>query len=229
MPLAVECPSCSSRVTAPDKLAGKTVKCPKCASAFVLPAPDPGFEVVGTDEPVPARPVRKPRPRVVGEEDEEDDRPRTRRGGKKAPTPQWMYPTIAGVCVFVAAGAGLWFAFGKSPKSSANSSKSGPKEWILFDPVDEPFSVLLPGSPNDPFVANDLGDRFVNATMRGWEVNLPEIEYKVLTIGFTGVLPEWATDDALLTRMVAQFTSRAERNPGVRTTTISMGQRTGRQ
>lgn len=58
MTIAVACPSCKSKMQAPDKLAGKKVKCPKCGSPILVggpaaknPATEAG-EVVGIDENV---------------------------------------------------------------------------------------------------------------------------------------------------------------------------------
>ena len=50
MPIAVLCPSCNARLNAPDASAGKTVKCPKCQAAIVLPVP----QVEPEPEPAPA-------------------------------------------------------------------------------------------------------------------------------------------------------------------------------
>ncbi len=38
------CPSCGSKLTAKDKLAGQTRKCPKCGGPVVIAAPDPAAE-----------------------------------------------------------------------------------------------------------------------------------------------------------------------------------------
>lgn len=38
------CPGCDSKLTAKDKLAGQTRKCPKCGAAVLIPAPDPEAE-----------------------------------------------------------------------------------------------------------------------------------------------------------------------------------------
>src|SRR5438093_1205405 len=97
MPIAVLCPGCSSRITAPDAAAGKTVKCPKCKAPMVIPTPepDPGFDVVEEPAPPPKKPAAppkpaptkpaaaKPRPVVVAEdEDEPEEKPRKK--GKPA-------------------------------------------------------------------------------------------------------------------------------------------------
>ena len=41
MTIAVACPSCKSKMQAPDKLAGKKVKCPKCGSPILVALPIP--------------------------------------------------------------------------------------------------------------------------------------------------------------------------------------------
>src|SRR5690349_18005479 len=38
MPITVACPNCQMSLKAPDHLMGKTVKCPKCATMFAVPA-----------------------------------------------------------------------------------------------------------------------------------------------------------------------------------------------
>ena len=43
MSITVVCPSCQSKVRAPDKLAGKRVKCPKCGTALDVPTPAPDW------------------------------------------------------------------------------------------------------------------------------------------------------------------------------------------
>lgn len=41
MPIHVACPGCGRKFQAPDSLSGKRVKCPGCATAFVVNAPTP--------------------------------------------------------------------------------------------------------------------------------------------------------------------------------------------
>src|SRR5438034_894902 len=38
MSINVSCPSCGGRLSAPDNLAGKRVKCPKCSQSLFVPA-----------------------------------------------------------------------------------------------------------------------------------------------------------------------------------------------
>lgn len=38
MPIAIQCGSCQAKINAPDKLAGKKIKCPKCGQVMAIPA-----------------------------------------------------------------------------------------------------------------------------------------------------------------------------------------------
>lgn len=38
MPIVVTCPSCPTKLSAPDGAAGKQVRCPKCGAAAPVPA-----------------------------------------------------------------------------------------------------------------------------------------------------------------------------------------------
>lgn len=51
MPIPVSCPACSSKLKIPDDLAGRKVKCPKCARPFVAGAAAPVAAEVVADEP----------------------------------------------------------------------------------------------------------------------------------------------------------------------------------
>jgi hypothetical protein len=67
------CPECGAGLkSAAGFNPGQAVRCPKCSTAFTVPAPD--FEEVGGDDPAPRKgpPARAAR-------DEDDDRPRRRR------------------------------------------------------------------------------------------------------------------------------------------------------
>ncbi len=90
MPLPVTCPGCSSRLTAPDAAAGKTVRCPKCRAPIPVPAPAAAlpFEVVAD---APAERSRK--------------RPEKLPRGKKVaagPSPKLLIGIAASVLVLVA-------------------------------------------------------------------------------------------------------------------------------
>src|SRR5438105_4634580 len=95
MPIVVTCTNCSARLKAPDNIAGKKIKCPKCATILLVPLPqdepEPAEERVASERP--AAPPPRPRPRLADEseeapprarkstprhEEEEEDRPRRR-------------------------------------------------------------------------------------------------------------------------------------------------------
>src|SRR5437870_3534086 len=66
MPILVVCPSCSAKLRAPDAIAGRKIKCPKCGTRVVVPtparesAPPPtpakgwGFEAIEKEVPADA-------------------------------------------------------------------------------------------------------------------------------------------------------------------------------
>jgi predicted RNA-binding Zn-ribbon protein involved in translation (DUF1610 family) len=51
MPITAVCPSCQSKVRAPDKAAGKRVKCPKCGAVLDVPTPAPAWVAEQTAAP----------------------------------------------------------------------------------------------------------------------------------------------------------------------------------
>ena len=69
MPITINCPQCSKRLSAPDAASGKTLKCPKCMAAIVVPflaAPVPPVSV--QKPPLPPEPQdRKKRCPLCGE------------------------------------------------------------------------------------------------------------------------------------------------------------------
>src|SRR4051812_28959291 len=75
------CPSCSATLKVNPAAAGKTLKCPKCAQPFTLPAPEPEVDQASVaarpdaaaDEP--DRPATRKR-RQDTDADDTDDRPR---------------------------------------------------------------------------------------------------------------------------------------------------------
>lgn len=88
MPISVVCPSCATKLRAPDNMAGRKAKCPKCGTAVVVPSPahevrelsheEPQPEPVKRVEPPAVRPEPPPLPVRVPDEDF-DLEPRSRR------------------------------------------------------------------------------------------------------------------------------------------------------
>ena len=67
MPIEIQCQKCNQKLRAPDNLAGKRVKCPKCAAAILVEAPAGGsaekVEAPKKDskQPVKAKPLETPK------------------------------------------------------------------------------------------------------------------------------------------------------------------------
>ncbi|MCI0700244.1 MAG: zinc-ribbon domain-containing protein [Planctomycetia bacterium] len=76
MPIIVVCPGCSTKLSAPEEVAGKQVRCPKCGSAADVPA----FVAVEEVPVVEAAVVSpKPKPKPVKADEEEDETPRKKK------------------------------------------------------------------------------------------------------------------------------------------------------
>ncbi len=69
MPISVACPTCGTKLKAPDNAVGKKVKCPKCASLVVVPAESDETASAISNAPAPAP---KPKPRAEEPEEIED-------------------------------------------------------------------------------------------------------------------------------------------------------------
>ena len=85
MSISVLCPSCNSKLNAPDSAAGKRVKCPKCQVLMELPAPEPEYELLDGTPPIIAK--AKPKPpskQAIEEEDDSDDRPVRKKQSRRA-------------------------------------------------------------------------------------------------------------------------------------------------
>ena len=116
----VKCPECRKTLKLSDEAAGKRVRCPGCKQSFVAPAPDEPEEEV--EEAVSAEEPPLRRPRCGRDEDEEDDRPRRRKGRPRdiaAP----MLPMVYGVlsCLFSCA-MPVGFALGALALAKANQA-----------------------------------------------------------------------------------------------------------
>lgn len=100
MPATVTCPNCETTVRVRDELAGKKVKCPRCAEVIAVPGPDamtalprpPADDVVTEVEPDEEVALVEPdagaegerRAKRRGEDDEGERKPR----GKYKPCPE---------------------------------------------------------------------------------------------------------------------------------------------
>ncbi|HLF92901.1 MAG TPA: hypothetical protein VJB14_05540 [Planctomycetota bacterium] len=119
MAITFSCSSCKQGLKVKDELAGRSVKCPKCAKVTKVPAPepepaaDPELRII-EEEPAPApAPVRASRPRAAGPMP-----PPRRRGSASAPASDGRY-LLQGAAGGVAAailGAFVWYMIVKGIK-----------------------------------------------------------------------------------------------------------------
>ena len=75
MSIAVLCPGCNARLGVGDEAAGKTVKCPKCQTPMVIPAPE---SIVAAKPPTKAPAPQKPVLKADVELDEDEELPRAK-------------------------------------------------------------------------------------------------------------------------------------------------------
>jgi hypothetical protein len=82
MPVSLTCTGCKCVLTVRDDLAGKKVKCPRCALALVVPEATEEAEFAAVevipDDRVSDEPPDKPRSRPRRDDPDEEDRPRGR-------------------------------------------------------------------------------------------------------------------------------------------------------
>ncbi len=138
MAIAVLCPSCDTRVTAPHSAVGKRWKCPKCGTGIAVPDDE-------DDRPVKSR--RR------DDDDEDDDRPRRKKaaGKKKGGPPVVLFVALGGGLLLVLgiATALILYLFGGKP--TGPGGVFGPSAPAGYTAVREPaggFAVFLPGVTN---------------------------------------------------------------------------------
>jgi hypothetical protein len=188
MPVSVVCPSCGVRMTAPDELFGRKVKCRSCAAPVAVPDPADadGFDVVddGRPAPKPARPLPS-----------SDDALRPRKKPTKTEPPSKL-PAILfagglGLVVITALAVGLFLYLRKPapaapamadvppPGAPAPEAPAKPKtEWVRFDEQGAPFTIDFPNGVPQAEAAPERGpdDGFrallqaagMTPTVRGW-------------------------------------------------------------
>src|SRR5713226_5949814 len=74
----INCPACTRTVSVPERLIGKTVRCPSCKSTFVAESAIGEVEVVEEEPPRAAEVAAKdpaPRPHRGEDEYDEEERP----------------------------------------------------------------------------------------------------------------------------------------------------------
>jgi hypothetical protein len=252
MPLTAACPSCAARLTAPDRLAGKTVKCPKCRTTFTLPTPEPGFEVVEDDEPVVARPKVKPpeasgftivedeipeRPKpkklpkkriLIDDEDEKYTVPRRRTSSGSAASHTRLFIALGGGLVLLAVIAGgVYYALGKvqtKPTTAATTPEPAtPPAPVEWKTFTAPDKTFSVRLPGTPTPAND-GD-LAGVKTQNWQLKSGDWEYKFTVV----TLPPELPGESMLDTMVETLSTGAKPDPGVTYTDTKLGKYPARQ
>ncbi len=142
MPIPVVCPSCATKLRAPDDIAGRKTKCPKCGTGVVVSSPGQEVPEPIRAEPLPQRvkpaepsalgPKSPPAPAVHEEEDGFDFSPSSRKPARNSSRPGLWIGLGTGVFLFILAtiGATLWasgfFSNAKIGQSDPNPPKSKP-------------------------------------------------------------------------------------------------------
>lgn len=136
MPIAIRCAACQTQLKAPDHLAGRAAKCPKCGTAIAVPAI--------AAPPAPAAAPAAPRPataRTAKAATVRTERRAQRPAGgaaqrqRRAAGPPWlMIGIVAGA--LVAVGVAAWLLFGgSSPPSGGGAVAAG-------SPADAPVAAV---------------------------------------------------------------------------------------
>jgi uncharacterized protein len=81
MPISVACPTCGTKLKAPDDAVGKKVKCPKCASLVVVPAEDDEAASGISSAPAPKPKPKEDEPEEIEDLPEASDEPPLDEGG----------------------------------------------------------------------------------------------------------------------------------------------------
>jgi hypothetical protein len=214
MPFATVCPNCDARLTAPDAVRGKKVKCKKCNGAFVArPAADP-------EEDEDARPAKA----AARSRRDEDDEPRPKgkkkgKGKKKKGSPVLLFVLVGvGALVLIGGGLGVYFGFIKEdkPKDTPVAQGDGAKgplpkagsgevvkldiTWVDYSAPDGTFTAKFPKEPthSTPMVQGPDGPIPTDL----YAVSDPQFVAVAVTADLPGVpagqpIPQQAVDQAL--------------------------------
>ena len=135
MSLRATCSSCTQKFNAPDNLAGKTIKCPKCGGRVTIPG-----GMLGPAKPnsgiKPTRPSAIPRNSKLPQ-------PGTTAAAKKSGSKVLLFVLLGvgmlGCCGLTSGGAGVYFLWYRA---------TGAADWREFASKEGGFKVMMPGTPN---------------------------------------------------------------------------------
>ncbi len=88
MTTTMKCPGCQTPLRLRDDMAGKSIKCPRCAHVTTVPAAEAAVEEVTVVEEITAEPPPKRSARRGSREDEQDDETSVRLRSKYKPCPR---------------------------------------------------------------------------------------------------------------------------------------------
>jgi hypothetical protein len=154
MAISTVCPGCRTTYRLPDALRGKTARCKKCQSEFVVAPVSPQEETVEeaplvaelAEQVREAGPRRRPpaRRRPAGDEEEDAGPPRRpARPVAKSKTPWVIGFSIGGALVLAGAGVALWLILsGKGDEDGSELTR--PKPALFPDKVIKPASRQIP-------------------------------------------------------------------------------------
>jgi hypothetical protein len=196
MAFTTVCPNCDARLSAPDTVRGKKVKCKKCGEPFVA-------------RPAPAT------------EDDEDDLPRPRKKGKgrkkkSSGSPVLFIVLIAiGAVVLIGGGVAAYFLFIKEDKPKDNPvAKTDPPKgpagkaadpagvaatagWVDFTVPEGRFQVRMPRQPGPPITQRQA---LPNGGMSEVKMYVVDLQAEAFITGFVQMPPAaaGAPPDAVL-------------------------------
>jgi hypothetical protein len=141
MPLAIVCPNCTARLSAPEAAAGRVLKCPKCNSPIGVPAAPPAPAAVESE------PAAAP---ATGDESGDFNfptsgppagiTPRKKPAGRRGL--RLILPIGAGVFLLFALSCGgvVWYYVLRDPGTSG---------WKTYSPKDGAYRILLPAGAKE--------------------------------------------------------------------------------
>ncbi|QDU21280.1 hypothetical protein [Urbifossiella limnaea] len=149
MPIPVECPTCLTRLRAPDAAAGVELRCPTCGGAVAVPAgPEPDIEVV------------EPDPQESGRSDRRRSRTRAGRSTAGRRVLPLVLVGLGAVVVVAGAAGGLVLAF-RNP--NAGPGVAGARLPPAAPPAVRPPALPPAPEQEDPFAPAEPDDA---ATLR---------------------------------------------------------------
>jgi hypothetical protein len=149
MTIPVQCLACSAKMNAPDNIAGKKVKCPKCSNSITVPKPR--FE---EEEDEDNRPRKKSRQRDYQDDDFDEDyeeRPRRKKArSKSSGIPTWVYLASGGGVLLIAVVVIVFISQSSGGKEAVDDSTRGgsstPGGYSSVRESKGGFGVFLPGA-----------------------------------------------------------------------------------